>query len=395
MPYIHERPDWPAFTWKAQTLEKLLADVRHRQGRLLGRMEALGFELQAEATLRTLTADVVKSSAIEGEDLNADEVRSSIARRLGMDVGGYIPVGRDVDGIVEMMLDATQNYEAPLTAERLFGWHAALFPTGRSGLHRIAVGAWRPIEAGPMQVVSGPFGRERVHFEAPSAERLDGEMTRFVEWFNTGNDLDPVLKAGLAHLWFVTIHPFEDGNGRIARAIADMALARADRTKNRFYSMSSQIEAERREYYEQLEAQQRGTLDVTTWLSWFLACLDRALTRADDTLTAVTIKAKTWEVINRKPINDRQRTIINRLLDGFQGNLTTSKYAKITKSSSDTALRDIRELVERGILVQNPGGGRSTNYRLATPEELARIDVARENGGAEPARLSPTDGEDP
>ncbi|MBX9865143.1 MAG: Fic family protein [Hyphomicrobium sp.] len=370
MPYIHERPDWPTFAWEAQTLEKPLAEVRHRQGRLLGRMEALGFELQAEATLRTLTADVVKSSAIEGEDLNADEVRSSIARRLGMDVGGYIPVGRDVDGIVEMMLDATQNYEGRLTAERLFGWHAALFPTGRSGLHRIAVGAWRPIEAGPMQVVSGPFGRERVHFEAPSADRLDGEMTRFVEWFNAGGDLDPVLKAGLAHLWFVTIHPFEDGNGRIARAIADMALARADRTRNRFYSMSSQIEAERREYYEQLEAQQRGTLDVTTWLSWFLACLDRALTRADGTLTAVTIKARTWEAINRKPINDRQRTIINRLLDGFQGNLTTSKYAKITKSSSDTALRDIRELVERGILVQNPGGGRSTSYRLASPEEM-------------------------
>lgn len=370
MPYIHERPDWPAFTWEAQTLEKPLAELRHRQGRLLGRMEALGFDLQAEATLRTLTADVVKSSAIEGEDLNADEVRSSIARRLGMDIGGYIPVGRDVDGIVEMMLDATQNYEGPLTAERLFGWHAALFPTGRSGLHRIAVGAWRPLDAGPMQVVSGPFGRERVHFEAPSADRLDDEMTRFVEWFNTGADLDPVLKAGLAHLYFVTIHPFEDGNGRIARAIADMALARADRTKNRFYSMSSQIEAERRAYYEQLEAQQRGTLNVTIWLSWFLACLDRALTRADHTLTGVTIKARTWEAINRKPINDRQRTIVNRLLEGFQGHLTTSKYAKITKSSSDTALRDIRELVERGILIQNPGGGRSTSYRLASPEEI-------------------------
>jgi Fic family protein len=370
MAYIHERPEWPTFTWEAQTLEKPLAEVRYRQGRLLGRMEALGFDLQAEATLRTLTADVVKSSAIEGEDLNVDEVRSSIARRLGMDVGGYIPVGRDVDGIVEMMLDATQNYQARLSAERLFGWHAALFPTGRSGLHRIAVGAWRPVEAGPMQVVSGPFGRERVHFEAPSADRLDSEMTRFIEWFNAGDDLDPVLKAGLAHLWFVTIHPFEDGNGRIARAIADMALARADRTKNRFYSMSSQIEAERREYYEQLEAQQRGSLDVTTWLSWFLACLDRALTRADDTLTAVTIKARTWEAINRKPINDRQRTIVNRLLDGFQGNLTTSKYAKITKSSSDTALRDIRELVARGILIQNPGGGRSTSYRLASPTEI-------------------------
>lgn len=370
MTFIHENPDWPAFAWEAHTLAKPLANVRHRQGRLLGRMEAMGFDLQAEATLRTLTADVVKSSAIEGENLNADEVRSSIARRLGMEIGGYIPVGRDVDGIVEMMLDATQNYATRLTAERLFGWHAALFPTGRSGMHRITVGAWRNLDAGPMQVVSGPFGRERVHFEAPSADRLDVEMTRFVEWFNAEADLDPVLKAGLAHLYFVTIHPFEDGNGRIARAIADMALARADRTKKRFYSMSTQIEAERREYYEQLEAQQRSTLNVTDWLSWFLACLDRALTRADDTLSTVTIKARTWEVINRKPINDRQRSIVNRLLDGFEGQLTTSKYAKMTKSSSDTALRDIRELVERGILIQNQGGGRSTSYRLAPPQDI-------------------------
>lgn len=394
MPYIHEIPDWPNFTWNARPLEKPLAEVRHRQGRLLGRMEALGFDLQAEATLRTLTADVVKSSAIEGENLNADEVRSSIARRLGIDVGGYIPVGRDVDGIVEMMLDATQNYQTPLTAERLFGWHAALFPTGRSGLHRIAVGAWRPLEAGPMQVVSGPFGRERVHFEAPSADRLDNEMRRFLDWFNQDQPLDPVLKAGLAHLWFVTIHPFEDGNGRIARAIADMALARADRTKNRFYSMSSQIEAERRDYYEQLEAQQRGTLDVTAWLTWFLACLDRALARADETLTAVTTKAKLWEIINRRPVNERQRTIINRLIDGFQGNLTTSKYAKITKSSSDTALRDIRDLLTWGILVQNPGGGRSTSYRLATVDELARIGDTRLRDREERVRASRAGEED-
>lgn len=370
MPYIHERPDWPNFTWDAQALAKPLAEARHRQGRLLGHMEALGFDLQTEATLRTLTADVVKSSAIEGENLNADEVRSSIARRLGIDVGGYIPVGRDVDGIVEMMLDATQNYQFPLTTDRLFGWHAALFPTGRSGMHRITVGGWRPLEAGPMQVVSGPIGREHVHFEAPSAERLDNEMRRFLDWFNQDQALDPVLKAGLAHLWFVTIHPFEDGNGRIARAIADMALARADQTKNRFYSMSSQIEAERCDYYERLETQQRGTLDVTAWLAWFLACLDRALARADDTLAAVNTKARLWEFINRQPVNERQRIIINRLIDGFQGHLTTSKYAKIAKASSDTALRDIRELVARGILVQNPGGGRSTSYRLATLEEL-------------------------
>ncbi len=372
MPFIHTRADWPTFAWEARTLERPLAEVRHRQGRLLGRMEALGFDLQAEATLRTLTADVVKSSAIEGENLNPEEVRSSIARRLGMDVGGYIPVGRDVDGIVEMMLDATQGYEKPLTVERLFGWHAALFPTGRSGMHRITVGGWRKTEAGPMQVVSGPIGRERIHFEAPTAERLNGEMKRFIDWFNDPQKLDPVLKAGLAHLWFVTIHPFEDGNGRIARAIADMALARADQTKNRFYSMSSQIEAERRDYYEQLEAQQRATLDVTAWLTWFLACLDRALTRADETLTSVNTKAKLWEIINRQPVNERQRAIINRLLEGFQGNLTTSKYAKIAKCSADTALRDVRELLGRGILIHNPGAGRSTSYRLASLDELDR-----------------------
>lgn len=381
MPYIHERPEWPHFTWTAQALQNSLAGVRHRQGRLLGRMEALGFDLQAEATLRTLTADVVKSSAIEGETLNPEEVRSSIARRLGMDVGGYIPVGRDVDGIVEMMLDATQKYCEPLTDERLFGWHAALFPTGRSGLHRIAVGAWRPVDAGPMQVVSGPLGRERVHFEAPTADRLGAEMDAFLQWFNGAQPIDPVLKAGLAHLWFVTIHPFEDGNGRIARAIADMALARADGTKNRFYSMSSQIESERRAYYDELEAQQRGSLDVTPWLAWFLACLDRALTRAEEALTAVTLKAKLWEIINLRPVNERQRAIINRLIDGFQGHLTTSKYAKLTKSSSDTALRDIRDLLARRILVQNPSGGRSTSYRLATLTELQATGAA---GGNEP-----------
>lgn len=392
MPYIHEIPDWPSFTWDAKALENPLAEVRHRQGRLLGRMEALGFDLQTEATLRTLTADVVKSSAIEGENLNAEEVRSSIARRLGIDVGGYIPVGRDVDGIVEMMLDATQNYQAALTSERLFGWHAALFPTARSGLHRITVGAWRPIEAGPMQVVSGPLGRERVHFEAPSADRIDQEMNRLTAWFNQEQPLDPVLKAGLAHLWFVTIHPFEDGNGRIARAIADMALARADQTKNRFYSMSSQIEAERQDYYEQLETQQRGTLDVTVWLAWFLACLDRAFARADGTLTAVTGKAKLWEIINRQPINERQRAIINRLIDGFEGSLTTSKYAKIAKSSSDTALRDIRELLAHGVLIQNSGGGRSTSYRLATVDELERVVATRHNSRAESAR-TPRSGE--
>lgn len=370
MTYIHQIDGWPSFTWNAQELAQALAAVRHRQGRLLGRMEGLGFELRTEASLTTLTADVVKSSAIEGENLNPDEVRSSIARRLGIDVGGYIPASRDVEGIVEIMLDATQAYARPLTAERLFGWHSALFPTGRSGMHRITIGAWRPAAAGPMQVVSGPIGRERVHFEAPTADRLGREMDGFLAWFNQDSDLDPVLKAALAHFWFVTIHPFEDGNGRIARAIADMALARADGTSSRFYSMSAQIEAERRDYYQQLETQQRSDLDVTSWLAWFLGCLDRALTRAEETLAAVTAKARIWEFVNRQPINDRQRLIINRLLDGFEGNLTTSKYAKIAKCSADTALRDIRELLDRGVLVQNEGGGRSTSYRLARADGL-------------------------
>lgn len=370
MTFIHQRAEWPTFTWDTPALAKQLAAVRHRQGRLLGRMEAMGFELRMEANLATLTSDVVKSSAIEGETLNPNEVRSSIARRLGIEVGGYVPAGRDVEGVVEMMLDATQRYPEALTSERLFAWHAALFPTGRSGLQKITVGAWRPSEAGPMQVVSGPFGKERVHFEAPEADRLDDEMRKFFDWFNRRNDIDPILKAAIAHLWFVTIHPFEDGNGRIARAIADMALARADGSKDRFYSMSSQIEAERRDYYIQLEAQQRGSLDITTWLTWFLDCLDRALDRAERALGAVSHKAKLWDVANRAAVNERQRKVINRLLEDFQGNLTTSKYAKIAKTSADTALRDIRDLVARRILIQNPGGGRSTSYRLAAPDEL-------------------------
>lgn len=372
MPYNHEQPEWPDFAWDVRDLSPALVALRHRQGRLLGRMEALGFDLRTEAGLATLTSDIVKSSAIEGEYLNPDEVRSSIARRLGIDVGGYVPAGRDVEGFVEMMLDATRSYDRPLTEERLFGWHAALFPTGRSGMQRIVVGAWRPEEAGPMQVVSGPLGRERVHFEAPGAKRLESEMRRFLKWFNDADasTLDPVVKAGVAHLWFVTVHPFEDGNGRIARAIADMALARADRSKDRFYSMSAQIEAERKDYYRQLENQQRGTLDITEWLRWFLGCLDRAMDRAEETLEAVLFKARLWDFINRKPVNERQRLMINRLLDGFKGNLTTSKYAKIAKCSTDTALRDIRDLVERGILVQNSGGGRSTSYRLVQTEGL-------------------------
>jgi len=370
MRYIHERPRWPEFTWDSDALAASLAAVRHKQGRLLGRMEALGFDLRAEASLTVLTSDVVKSSAIEGEMLNPDEVRSSIARRLGLDVAGLPKAGRDVEGVVELMLDATRNYDKPLTKKRLFDWHASLFPTGRSGMRKITVGAWRRKEDGPMQVVSGPYGRERVHFEAPEADRLNDETSSFLKWLNAPASVDPVLKAALAHFWFVTIHPFEDGNGRIARAIADMALARADGTMDRFYSMSSQIEAERKDYYRELERTQRGELDITAWLGWFLGCLGRALDGAEAALSAVLNKAKLWQRINRRPVNDRQRLVINRLLNGFQGFLTTSKYAKLAKCSTDTALRDIQELLDRRILAQNPGGGRSTSYRLAEADEV-------------------------
>lgn len=370
MATIHERPGWPKLTWDTEALMGALAAVRHKQGRHLGKMEALGFDLRAEASLAALTDEVVKSSAIEGEHLNSEEVRSSIARRLGLDVAGLPRPSRDVEGVVEMMLDATRNCDAPLTEERLFGWHAALFPTGRSGMHRIMVGAWRSGDAGPMQVVSGPMGRERVHFQAPDAKRLKTEMKRFLAWFNGPPEADPVLKAGVAHLWFVTIHPFDDGNGRIARAIADMALSQADETKDRFYSMSSGMERERKEYYRELESAQRGDLDITRWLAWFLGCLDRSLEDADRTLGSVLNKAKLWQRINRSPVNERQRRVINRMLDDFQGHLTTSKYAKLAKCSSDTALRDIRELVGRRIFVKNPGGGRSTSYRLAEPDEV-------------------------
>ena len=373
--WIYEQKDWPDFIWDDKALASLLADTRHRQGRLLGKMGALGFAVRQEASLNILTTDVVTSSAIEGEKLNTEEVRSSIARRLGIPLQDDKPVGRDVEGIVEMMLDATQNFDASLDAERLFGWHAALFPTGRSGMHRITVGAWRPAEAGPMQVVSGPIGRETVHYEAPEASRLESEMAQFLSWFESDQGLDPVLKAGIAHLWFVTVHPFEDGNGRIARAIADIALARADGTSSRFYSMSKQIEQERKEYYIQLERQQKGNVDITPWLSWFLNCLGRAVDNAEETLASVLFKAELWDRINSDPVNDRQRLIINRMLEDFKGHMTTSKYAKLAKCSPDTALRDIRELVARNILIHNPGGGRSTSYRLLSEEELDQLNL--------------------
>jgi Fic family protein len=363
--YIHELQDWPRFDWDRERLAEPLAEVRHRQGRLIGHMEALGFNLRQEAVLETLTVDVVKTSEIEGEKLDADQIRSSIARRLGMDIGGLTHADRNVEGIVEMMLDATRHYDQLLTAERLFSWHASLFPTGRSGMSKIRAGAWRDDSTGPMLVVSGPIGKETVHFQAPAAKRLDGEMQIFLEWFNGNAGIDPVLKAGLAHLWSVTIHPFDDGNGRIARAIADMELARSEKSSQRFYSMSAQVRRERGAYYDILEKTQKGTLDITPWMEWFLGCLGRAIDGAQITLGAVLAKARFWEGMAGAAINQRQRLVLNRLLDGFEGKLTTTKYARLAKCSQDTALRDILDLLERGILVRGPEGGRSTSYTLA------------------------------
>jgi Fic family protein len=331
---------------------------------MLGKMEGLGFEPRNEANLRALTEDVVKSSAIEGEQLAYDQVRSSIARRLGMDIGGLVPADRAVEGIVEMTLDATGNYAVPLDNERLHAWHAALFPTGRSGMRRIKVGRWRDDRDGPMQVVSGPVGREKVHYQAPPAGRVPAEMKKFLAWFRKPGDTDPLLVAGLAHLWFVTIHPFDDGNGRIARAIADMALARAEKVGQRYYSMSGQIRADRKDYYGTLERTQRGTVDVTGWQTWFLQCLLRAMEGSQGVLAAVLVKARFWERFAKVPLNERQVKVLNRLLDGFEGKLTSGKWAKIANCSQDTAHRDITDLVERGALRKDPGGGRSTSYSL-------------------------------
>jgi Fic family protein len=366
--YIHELPDWPKFHWDQDRLAGRLAKVRHEQGRLIGRMEAFGFPLQQQAALDALTEETVKSSDIEGERLDDAQVRSSIARRLGMDVGGVDVIDRRIEGVVDMMIDATRNYDQPLTDDRLFGWHASLFPSGRSGMRKFRAGAWRDDSTGPMQVVSGPVGRERVHFEGPPAKRLNREMTTFLRWFNGGMGpavADDVLKAALAHLWFVTIHPFDDGNGRTARAIADLTLARSEHSPQRFYSMSAQIRRERNDYYEILERTQKGTMDVTPWMEWFLGCLGRAIDGARTTLAAVLRKAGFWRKVHDLPINERQRVVLNRLLDGFEGTLTTSKWAAIATCSSDTALRDILDLVDRGILVRNAGGGRSTSYSLA------------------------------
>ncbi|MHB8057386.1 MAG: Fic family protein [Desulfuromonadaceae bacterium] len=362
--YIHELPEWPSFRWNQDALLQRLVAVRHQQGRLIGRMESIGFSSRAEAVLNTLTQDVLKSSEIEGEILDKDQVRSSIARHLGIEIGALAPTDRHIDGVVEMILDATQNHIQPLTKARLFGWHKLLFPASERRLGKINVGAWRDDVSGPMQVISGPYGRERVHFEAPSAARIDKEMATFLDWFNDDDCSDLVLKAGIAHLWFVTIHPFEDGNGRIARAITDMLLARSEQSSQRFYSMSLQIRQERNVYYDSLEAAQKGTLEITTWLEWFLDCLGRAIGEAEGALAIVMGKARFWESHAGVSFNDRQRLLINKLIDGFEGKLTTSKWAKLAKCSQDTALRDILSLVESGVLEKDSAGGRSTSYSL-------------------------------
>jgi len=367
---MHERPDWPQLHWNSEALAGVLADVRHRQGRLLGQMEALGFGLRQDAVLRTLTEDVVKSSEIEGEKLDREAVRSSIARRLGMDAGGLKAADRNVEGVVEMTLDATRNYDRPLTEERLFGWHASLFPAGRSGMRRIRVGKWRDDKDGPMQVVSGPVGEERVHFEAPAARRVELGMRGFLRWFNGEAKVDPVLKAGMAHLWFVTIHPFDDGNGRIARAISDLCLAQSENSSQRFYSMSGQIREERKAYYEILERTQQNGMDITPWQAWFLECLGWSISGAETLLGSVLAKARFWQSVGHAPINERQRKVLNKLLDGFEGKLTTSKWAKLTGSSQDTAYRDILDLMERGILVRSAESGRSTSYVLAEVSQV-------------------------
>ncbi|MDR1755425.1 MAG: Fic family protein [Culturomica sp.] len=368
--YLHQRENWTNFRWDSDKLVALLGNVRHLQGKLLGQMGSLGFPLQKEAMLTTLTLDVLKSSEIEGELLNRDQVRSSIARRLGLEVSGLVDSSRHVEGVVEMMLDATQRYTLPLTDERLFGWHAALFPSGHSGPYKIEVAKYR---SGEMQVVSGAMGHEKVHYEAPKPEFVEVEMTRFLQWFNGESATDPVLKAAIAHFWFVTIHPFDDGNGRIARAIADLQLARSDGSSQRFYSMSNQILAERKKYYEALEKTQSSDGDITLWLEWFLSCLERALLGSEGILNAVLVKARFWEQHRETELNARQRLMLNKLLDGFDGKLTSSKWAKITKSSPDTALRDIQDLIIKGILRKEAQGGRSTNYELDLDHVLGSV----------------------
>jgi Fic family protein len=370
MRYLYIHKDWPHFRWDAERLVPHLSAARYKQGRLLGKMQDLGYQLKNEATLAALTEETVKSSAIEGEELNPESVRSSLARRMGLEAAGTRPVDRNVEGIVEMMLDATQKYASPLTEERLLGWHASLFPTGRSGMRRITTGAWR---TGGMEVVSGPIGKEKVHFEAPQADVVGREMKMFLTWYeDKAPGIEPLIKAGLAHLYFVTVHPFEDGNGRIARAITEMSLARTEDSAQRFYSMSSQIREERKSYYEILEATQKHGMDVTGWLVWFLDCLGRAIEKASEVTSSVLAKESFWRHLKQRSVDvsERQRKMLNRLLEGFEGKLTTEKWAKLTKSSHDTALRDIQDLIGKGILKQEESGGRSTAYTLVREQTV-------------------------
>ena len=367
--FLWQRPDWPQWRYDATALAGPLAQLHRAQGELVGRMAHLGLAQRDLATLQVLTQEVITTSAIEGETLNLEAVRASIARKLGVDIGALAPVDRYVDGVVDMVLDATQQHAQPLTAERLFGWHAALFPTGFSGRLRIQVGTWRNDAAGPMQVVSGPVGREKVHFEAPPAHALSAQSAAFLEWFNAKPSGDALVHAGLAHLWLVTLHPFDDGNGRISRAVGDMALARAEGSAQRFYSLSAQIQRERKQYYQQLEAAQRGTMDVTPWLEWFFACLLRAVQGADGLLAGVLDKAKFWQRWAGTPLNARQISVLNRALDGMDGQLTNAKWAAIGKCSADTALRDINDLLARGVLRRLEGGGRNTAYGLVRSKD--------------------------
>ena len=362
--YIWQMPDWPSLSYDAASLALPLAEVHRAQGQLVGRMAELGLAQREQATLQVLTQEVIKTSEIQGEQLSLDAVRSSVARKLGMDIGALAPSDRYVDGVVDVVLDATRNFDQPLTQDRLFGWHAALFPTGYSGRVRISVGAWRTDASGPMQVVSGVVGREEVHFTAPPASELPAQTAAFLQWFNAPPVGDALIKAGLAHLWLVTLHPFDDGNGRISRAVGDMALARAEAATDRFYSFSAQIQRERKHYYDQLEATQKGQLDVTPWLSWFLGCLLRAVQGADETLAGVLGKAQFWQRWAGTPMNERQTQVLNRVLDGMEGKLTNAKWASIGKCSADTALRDINDLLARGVLRRLEGGGRSTGYAL-------------------------------
>lgn len=359
--YIYEQDNWTDFIWQDKAINVVFGEVRLKQGKIIGQMSNLGFSAKEEATLTALTLDVVKSSEIEGEVLNYNQVRSSIARRLGINTGGLVPSSRDVEGIVEMMLDATQRATFPLTEERLFGWHAALFPTGYSGPYKIEVAQYR---TGEMQIVSGAMGKEKVHYEAVKAEDVKREMDKFLDWFNNDNSLDLVIKAAIAHFWFIIIHPFDDGNGRIGRAITDMLLARAEGSGERFYSMSSQILSERKRYYEVLQIVQHSTSDITEWLEWFLHCLKNAMQSTENTTQKILRKAEFWKRHEQTNVNERQRLMLNKLFDGFEGKLQSSKWAKITKTSTDTALRDIKDLIEKGILKQTNEGGRNANYEL-------------------------------